>query len=126
MAGFGIAASAVLIVTASAAFIPEGTTPSGTFACSLVSGEGFDGKTDGMISLDEITLDGTGTYSHGTGSGMVAWKNNAMHFTSGDMSGTIAVVRHALNGARYLHIDSTEMNEPAGEPKFGDHVCVEK
>jgi hypothetical protein len=128
MFGFVLAAGSALVISASSAFIPEGTTPAGTFACSLVSSDSFDGNTDGMIvsSLGEFTLDGNGGYTHGAGVGNVAWKNGGMHFTSGDMSGTVAVVRRDKKGRRYLHIDGTLMTEPAGEPKFGDQVCVEK
>ena len=125
---FGIAWAASVIIASSATFIPEGTTPAGTFACSLVSSSSFDGDVDSMIAsnLGEFTLDGTGAYTHGAEAGAVAWKNGAIHFTSGDMSGMVAVVRHDARGHRYLHIDSTVMDAPVGEPKFGDHVCMEK
>jgi hypothetical protein len=125
---FGIVWAASLIVASSATFIPEGTTPAGTFVCSLVSGSGFDGNVDDMMSsnLGEFTLDGNGAYTHGGDAGGVAWKNGAIHFTSGDMGGTVAVVRHDPRGRRYLHVDGTVMDAPAGEPKFGDHVCIEK
>jgi hypothetical protein len=124
---FGIAWAASVMIVSSATFIPEGTTPAGTFACSLVSGR-FEGDVEGMIAsnLGEFTLDGMGAYTHGADAGTASWKNGAIHFTSGDMSGMVAVVRHGAKGHRYLHIDSTGMDAPAGEPKFGDHVCMEK
>ena len=55
-----------------------------------------------------------------------AWIENGLHFTSGQMSGTVAAVRQDVKGHRFLHIDSTVMNAPAGDPKFGDHICIEK
>ena len=119
---------AALLLNASATFVADGTTPAGTFACSVLSADSYDGSADNLIasSLGEITLDGSGGYAHGAGAGTVAWKHNGLHFTSGEMSGTVALVRQDHKGHRYLHIDGTVMNEPAGDPKFGDNICIEK
>ena len=124
---FGIAMAAVLAVSAGV-FEADGTTPAGTFACSLLTSDTFDGKEDGLMpsGLGDVTLDGSGGYTQALGGGQVAWKDNALHFTTGEMSGTVAKVRQGPSGHRYLHIDSTVMNAPAGEPKLGDNVCLEK
>ena len=118
-----------LVLNASASFVADGTTPAGTFSCSVLSADSYDGSSsDNLIAsaLGEITLDGSGGYTQGADAGTVAWKRNGLHFTTGGLSGTVALVRQDRKGHRYLHIDGTVMNEPAGAPKFGDNVCVEK
>jgi hypothetical protein len=120
--------AALAVNAATASLSAEGTTPAGTFACGLLSAESYDGSPDSLIPsvFGEVTLDGIGGYAQATGGGMVAWKRNGLHFTSGEMSGTVAQMRQDAKGRRFLHIDSTVMNEPAGDPKFGDHICVEE
>ena len=125
---FGIAVAAVLAVSAGV-FEATGTTPAGTFACSTLAADTYDGVEDGLMpsSIGEVTLDGSGGYTQALGSGQVAMKpGDALHFTTGEMSGTVARIRQDVHGHRYLHIDSTVMNAPVGEPKFGDHICTEK
>ena len=78
------------------------------------------------FEADGTTPAGRGGYTQGIGAGTVAWAENSLQFTTGNMSGTVAAVRQDMKGHRYLHIDSTVMNAPAGDPKFGDHVCLEK
>ena len=124
---FGVVFAAVVAVSA-VSFQADGTTPAGTFSCSLLAADKYDGA-DGELTasiLGDITLDGRGGYNQGTSSGAVAWIENGLHFTSGQMSGTVAAVRQDVKGRRFLHIDSTVMNAPAGDPKFGDHICIEK
>jgi hypothetical protein len=123
---FGVVWAAAMIAATVGAF--DGTTPAGTFSCNLLAADKYDGA-DGELTpsiLGELTLDGRGGYSQGVAVGTVAWADNALRFTTGDMSGTVAAVRQDLKGHRYLHIDSTVMNPPTGEPKFGDHICLEK
>ena len=119
---------AAMIVTAAGAFSSDGPIPIGTFSCNLLSADSYDGTSDnlGASGLGEITLDGLGGYAQGAATGNVVWKHNGLHFTTGAMSGTIALVRQDRKGQRYLHIDGTVMNEPTGEPKFGDNICIEK
>ena len=123
-----VAVWAAMALTAAASFSSDGPIPIGTFSCSVLSADSYDGTGDNLIAsgLGEVTLDGVGGYTQGTGVGNVAWKHNGLHFTTGEMSGTVALVRQDKKGHRYLHIDGTVMNEPTGEPKFGDHICLEK
>ena len=124
---FGVMWAAVIAVSA-VSFEADGTTPAGTFSCNLLAADKYDGA-DGELTpsiLGDVTLDGRGGYTQGIGAGTVAWAENSLQFTTGNMSGTVAAVRQDMKGHRYLHIDSTVMNAPAGDPKFGDHVCLEK
>ncbi|MBI1212517.1 MAG: hypothetical protein GC190_13720 [Alphaproteobacteria bacterium] len=125
---FAVTWAAAVIAVSAVSFEADGTTPAGTFSCNLLAAEKYDGG-DGELTgsiLGDITLDGKGGYTQGASSGTVAWADNALHFTSGAMSGTVAAVRQDGQGHRYLHIDSTVMNPPEGDPKFGDHLCMEK
>src|SRR5689334_10649379 len=125
---FGVVWAAAMIAVSAVSFQADGTTPAGTFSCNLLAADKYDGA-DGELTLSmlgDVTLDGKGGYSQGVAAGTVAWADNALRFTSGAMSGTVAAVRQDMKGHRYLHIDSTMMNEPTGQPKFGDHICLEK
>lgn len=125
---FGLAMAAVLAVSAGV-FQADGTTPAGTFSCNTLAADSYTGA-DGELTpsvLGDVTLDGNGGYTQGASSGQVAMKSaNGLHFTSGGMGGTVAVMRQDGHGHRYLHIDSVLMNAPAGDPKFGDNICIEK
>ena len=125
---FGLAMAAVLAISAGV-FEATGTTPTGTFACNTLAAETYTGADGELMpsNLGEVTLDGAGGYTQGSGSGQVAMKSSdALHFTTGELSGTVARIKQDGHGHRYLHIDSTVMNAPAGEPKFGDNICTEK
>ena len=122
-------AAVTLFLTNSSVVVAEGTTtPVGTFACGMLVGDTFDGTSGNLVpsSLGELTLDGNGGYAQSLGSGVVVWKNGALHFNGGEMNGAVAALRKDGKGHRYLHIAGSVMNAPEGDPKFGDHVCLEK
>jgi hypothetical protein len=123
-----VAVWAAMALTAAASFSSDGPIPIGTFSCSMLSADSYDGTPDNLIAsaFGEVTLDGLGGYAQGVTTGNVVWKHNGLHFTTGAMSGTVALVRQDKKGRRYLHIDGAVMNEPTGEPKFGDNICIEK
>jgi len=101
----------------------------GTYSCSILAAEKYDGGDGELMSsvIGDITLDGNGGYAQSEGAGQVVLKDDgALHFTSGGLSGTVAVVAQDTKGQQFLHIDSTVMNAPAGAPKFGDHICLKK
>src|ERR1043165_7609146 len=106
---FGLAMAAVIAVSAAATFEPDGTTPAGTFMCSLLGADKYTGADGELMPsmLGDVTLDGRGGYTQTMGGGTVAWSDNALHFTTGEMSGTVAAVRQNAKGQRYLLIDST-------------------
>ena len=128
MLGLVWSSAMTLLLANSAVFVADGTTPAGTFACQLLVGDKFDGTTENLVSssLGEITLDGNGGYAQSLGPGVVVWKNGALHFNGGEMNGAVAALRKDRKGHRYLHIGGSVMNAPEGDPKFGDHVCLEK
>src|SRR6185503_15945219 len=67
---FGIAMAFVLAVSAGV-FEADGTTPSGTFSCSTLAADKYDGADGELMpsNLGDVTLDGRGGYTQGIGSG---------------------------------------------------------
>ena len=129
---FGVVWAAAVVLAgagAAASLGGEGFVPAGTFSCSILAAEKYDGGDGELMSsvIGDITLDGNGGYTQIEGSGLVVLKpDGALHFTSGGLSGTVAVIAQDSKGQQFLHIDSTVMNVPAGAPKFGDHICLKK
>ena len=104
--------------------------PAGTFTCKVLFQAALTGASSDQFKpsvLGTTTLDGRGGYVRREGgSGSVALANGILKFTSGDMSGIVAVYKRDPLGRAYLHIDGQVTEAPSGPPKAADFVCYQQ